>query len=105
MLKFLDENMDELPSIFHFDATYKITKNGFPLVIFGRSDISRQFHKIAFMITSHEKEFDYIYFYESLCQIARKLNIRFKPSYIVQDGSDAMRNAICSVFLEIKLKY
>ncbi|CAF0897848.1 unnamed protein product [Brachionus calyciflorus] len=80
MLKFLDDNIDNFPSIFHIDSTYKITKNGFPLLIFGRSDIKRQFYKIAFMMTSHEQEIDFIYFYEN--------------------GSDAMRNAAITVFGE-----
>ncbi|CAF0841570.1 unnamed protein product [Brachionus calyciflorus] len=52
------------------------------------------------MITSQEQEIDFIYFYESLCQIAKKLNTKFRPRYIVQDGSDAMRNAAITVFGE-----
>ncbi|CAF0860350.1 unnamed protein product [Brachionus calyciflorus] len=81
MLRFMDENLDpDYPSIFHIDSTYKITKNGFPLVVLA--------------------EIDFIVFYENLCQIAKKLNIRFRPSYICQDGSDSMRNAAKTVFGE-----
>jgi hypothetical protein len=103
MLKFLDENLDDLPSLFHVDTTFKITRNDFPLLIFGRSDKSRQFHKIAFMITSREQEPDFVLFYESLCQIAKKLKIRFKPRYIVQDGSEAMKNAALTVFKDVQI--
>ncbi|CAF1053572.1 unnamed protein product, partial [Brachionus calyciflorus] len=42
LLIFLDDKVS-FSSIFDIDATYKITKNGFPLVVFGRSDIHLQF--------------------------------------------------------------
>ena len=73
MIRFMDEKLSDLPSMFHIDSTFKITKNGFPLVVFGRSDINRQFRPIAFMLTSHEKECDYLFFYECLIQLAKNL--------------------------------
>ena len=100
MLRLLDQTLTDFPSMFHIDSTFKINKNGFPLVVFGRSDIHRQFHSIAFMLTSHEKECDYFYFYNALVRIANVLNIQFLPDYIVQDGCDAMRNAAITIFKE-----
>ena len=52
--------------IFYIDGTYKITRNKFPLVVFGRTDISRQLFPIVFMLTSHEDETDFTYFYIQL---------------------------------------
>ena len=48
--------------IFHLDATYKIIKNSFPLIVLGVTDIKRQFFPICFMFSSHETEIDYDFF-------------------------------------------
>lgn len=37
-------------SIFHVDGTYKIIKNRYPVIVYGRSDVSGQFHLIAISI-------------------------------------------------------
>jgi len=58
--------------VFHIDGTYKITIQGFPLVIFGVTDLKGVFHPICFMITSHETEADFYYMYHGLhiqCEI------------------------------------
>jgi hypothetical protein len=49
----------EKSGVHHIDGTYKITTYGFPLVIYGVTDICGIFHPIAFMITSHETESDF----------------------------------------------
>ncbi|CAF1037438.1 unnamed protein product [Brachionus calyciflorus] len=43
-------------TIFHIDATYKIVKYCYPVIVFGFTDIARKFHPIAFMITTHETQ-------------------------------------------------
>ena len=43
----------------HIDCTYKLCERGFPLLVFGISDISGQFFPIAFTILSHEQEDDF----------------------------------------------
>ena len=53
----------EKRGVFHIDGTYKLLKNGFPLVVIGVSDIRGQFHPIAFCITSNEEEGDFTEFY------------------------------------------
>ena len=52
--------------VFHLDGTYKITVNGFPLIVFGVSDLIGQFHPVSFMISSHETEKDFDYFFTSI---------------------------------------
>jgi hypothetical protein len=48
--------------VFHIDGTYKMTVQGYPLIVFG------VFHPICFMLTSHETEIDFTTFYNGLYQ-------------------------------------
>ncbi len=54
LLMYLDDKNQNGLGLFHIDATYSVNINGFKLLIFGRSDIKRVIHPIAFMLTSHE---------------------------------------------------
>jgi hypothetical protein len=83
---------------YHIDATYKIVKYSYPLIVFGFSDRSRKFYPIAFMFTSHEEVRDYEHFFDSFLVLCRKFNIDFQPKYIVSDASKAIRRAIKSNF-------
>ena len=53
----------EYHQIYHCDGTYKIVRNRFPVIVFGRSDVSGQFHPIAIALTSRETADDYEYFF------------------------------------------
>jgi hypothetical protein len=55
----------ELNGMFHLDATYQIVKYNFPFIILGVTDITRQFHPICYMFTSHEQQCDYEHFFDS----------------------------------------
>ncbi|RNA17744.1 hypothetical protein BpHYR1_042134 [Brachionus plicatilis] len=66
--------------VFHVDATYKIIKKSNPLIFFGYTDISRKFHPVCYMITSHECEEDYLHFFKSLNEIALSFGICFNPT-------------------------
>ena len=68
----------------HLDGTYKITTNGFPLVVYGVSDIQGHFHPICFMLTSHETETDFKYFFDGLIKQAEIMNIEYYPDYIIK---------------------
>jgi hypothetical protein len=63
--------------VFHCDATYKVVKVGYPLIVFGVSDINRIFirkiYAICFMFTSHEQNKDYVKFFSSLEKLASNL--------------------------------
>ncbi len=86
--------------IHHIDGTYKITTYGFPLIVYGVSDQAGRFHPACFMLTSHEQEEDFAYFYESLSDLAHLLDVEFDPSYIMQDACDASYNAAKEFFPE-----
>jgi len=88
--------------MFHIDATYKIIKYFYPLIIFGITDLNRCFFPIAFMVTSHEKTGDYIHFFKSLNKIASQLvpgpredfQFKFEPKNIVSDAAKSIAKAI-----------
>ena len=80
--------------VFHVDATYKIIKHCFPLIVFGYTDIARKFYPVCFIFTSHETTIDYTRFFTTLSELCGFLNIKFMPSYIVIDASHAIANSI-----------
>ena len=83
---------------FHVDATYKIVKFCFPLIVFGFTDVSRRFFPIAFMFTSHEKQTDYLHFFASLLDTYNSIGIDFKPTYMLCDACHAIANAVTKCF-------
>ena len=66
--------------------------------VFGRTDIVRKFHPIALMLTSHEQIIDYQFFYSTMAEITKSLNIEFEMKYIMQDASKAESTACLSIF-------
>ena len=52
-------------STFHFDCTYRIVKYGFPVIVFGFTDLRRKFFPICYFVTSHEQEIDFNFFWTS----------------------------------------
>jgi hypothetical protein len=46
-------------SAYYIDGTYKITYQGFPLLIVGTTDMNREFHPFGLMITKREKVYIY----------------------------------------------
>ncbi len=79
---------------YHIDATYKIVKYCYPLIVFGFSDVGHQFYPIAFMFTSHEQATDFDYFFAKLDKVCNHLDVAFKPEFIVSDASPALYNSI-----------
>ena len=70
--KALLRHLDSFPEhhrVFHVDGTYKLIKNRFPLIVFGRSDLQGQFHLIAICITSHETADDYAFFFKLISSL------------------------------------
>jgi hypothetical protein len=94
------ELMSRIPSgvVYHCDATYKIVKIGFPLVVFGMSDINRKFYSLAFAFTSHEQHKDFCKFFINLKKLAIQLNIVFDPKFMCIDASKSLAFAINTVF-------
>ena len=88
----------ELNGVYQIDATYKIIKNRFPLMVFGNTDFQGKFHPICFMVSSHETEEDFFNLYSGLIELADKMGISFEPDYIMQDACQASYNAAIKLF-------
>ena len=84
----------EYDGVHHVDGTYRITTNGFPLLVYGISEQAGQFHPICLMITSHEKTKDFTLFYRGLVNLALELKLEYDPDYIMQDACPASKKAI-----------
>ena len=82
-----------LGKIFHLDATYRILKLAYPVIVFGMSDINRKFFPIAFMITSHETETDYISFFNALKEVSvlENLNLTLNGFYSMHVARQRMQ--------------
>lgn len=50
-------------AVFHIDGTYKLIKNRFPVIAYGRSDTNGQLHLISVAICSDETAEAYNHFY------------------------------------------
>jgi hypothetical protein len=84
--------------VYHLDCTYKIVKYNYPLLVFGFTDLARQFFPVAFMYTSHERESDFDFFFQQFTNICTQFGIDFAPKYMVTDACLASANAIDSRF-------
>jgi hypothetical protein len=92
------KRIEQSNRLYHIDATYKIIKYFFPLIIFGFTDRSRKFYVVAYTFVSHEQEIDYNHFFTSLLKITGDLNIVLDIEYLVQDAWTATSNAACQMF-------
>ncbi|RMZ98258.1 hypothetical protein BpHYR1_009397 [Brachionus plicatilis] len=80
--------------IFHLGCTYRLTKNRFPFLVFGFSDLNGQFHPIAFVLISHERSGDFDWFFGALKNVFNSMGILFSPTYMMMDANDASYIAV-----------
>ena len=95
----------ELKGMFHIDATYKIVKYNFPLIVLGVTDINRTFHPICYMFTSHETEDDYDHFFDRLLIECDCFGFKFEPKYMCSDAAAAIANSVEKFFATERSKY
>lgn len=90
--------------MFHIDCTYKIVKYGYPLIVFGTTDLKRKFYPIAYMLTSHEQQKDFDYFWIQLFNVCKTLKINVNLiTFICTDADYAMANSLQVNLPESKL--
>ena len=87
--------------IHHIDGTYRITVHGFPLIVYGVSDQVGRFHPVCFMITSHETEEDFKFFYTGLVNLAESFDVEYDPEFLMQDACPASEKAVKFFFPEV----
>ncbi len=80
------------------DATYKISLNGFPLLVLGTSDADRHFHPFGVALCSTEKQQDFAFAFNTIKHWCEVLNFNFLPHYLLADGSHAITNGFADVF-------
>jgi hypothetical protein len=91
----------EHKGIHHIDGTYRITIYGFPLVVYGVSDQTGRFHPVCYMITSHETQEDFEYFFQGINDLCNEMGLEYDPEYIMQDACPASRSAILEFFPDV----
>lgn len=89
--------------IVHADATYKITVEKFPVIVFGTTDQDtiQHFHLIGIVVSKFEKTADFEFGFNSIKKgIAEIANENFKPTALMCDAAPAISNAFNKVFKE-----
>ena len=89
--------------VYHLDATYKIIRHSFSLIVFGFTDLAREFYPVTFMFTSHETTLNYEFFFNKINNASAHFKLNFDPKYIVIDASHAMANAIKKIYPHCKI--
>lgn len=81
------------------DGTYKITWQGFPLIVVGTIDRQNHFHVISIVVTSNERSSEYKFVFESIKRaIEQQSGQPFVPEVLISDYAAAIRNAFFAVF-------
>ncbi|KAF0295052.1 hypothetical protein FJT64_007364 [Amphibalanus amphitrite] len=89
--------------VVHLDATYKLTWNGFPVIIAGVSDQARQFFPVVFGVMQAETSEEYGLLLNKMKTAVEEVSGKtFEPRIVVADCADAITTAISQVFPEAK---
>lgn len=101
-LKLLQMNCDPMNqngiTLFHIDGTYKITKERYPMLVFGRSNPNRKMYPIVVGIISSEEQIDFEYFFSNIIGICRFFGINFSIRFLMQDAQLACSAAARTCF-------
>jgi hypothetical protein len=65
-----------ISNVIHADATYKLVLEGFPCLIIGTTDMSKQFHPYGFAVCSNEDEKDFKFIFMSIRDGLQNLNMK-----------------------------
>lgn len=85
------------------DSTYKILYEGYPIQLFGTSDINNAFHLIAFGFSSNENQDTYELGFSAIRDgMFELLHEEAKFAVLVSDAAMAIKNAFNSVFPDRK---
>lgn len=85
----------------HADGTQKITTENYPVLVFGSTDKSQQFHLIGLAVSKHERGEDYKFVFDSIQEgMKRVANRVIQPRVIVSDAAHAIQNGYIDSFGE-----
>lgn len=92
---FQHENMF---SLFHIDATFKLSEIGYPVITFGFSDCSRKYHLGAMFVVSRLTHCEYAGVLSALLQVYKTLfSLKPKIDAVLSDAEKAQYNALQSI--------
>lgn len=81
------------------DTTYKMIWNGFPVSPVGTIDTDRHFHLFGTMVSKEEQKKDFKFMFNALKKgVAKLVAHQMKPTILISDASDAIRNGFQEVF-------
>lgn len=83
----------------HADGTYKLIWQGFPVLVVGFTDRIRRFHPIGVCVTTNERTADFNFLFHSVKRaIADIFDTQLKPSTLIADAADSIKNGFKQVF-------
>lgn len=81
------------------DGTYKITWQGYPLIVVGTIDRQKHFHVVAICLTSNERQSEYSFVFETIRKgFKEQTKTDFRPNLLISDAAPAIRNAFYGTF-------
>ncbi|CAK9294195.1 unnamed protein product [Gordionus sp. m RMFG-2023] len=84
------------------DATHKLVWQGFPVMIIGTTDKTRNFHPFGIAITIQETKDDFAFVFKSIKLTCHKVYSHdYHPAVLIADGSDAITNGFLELFDKI----
>ena len=67
----------------HVDSTYKITFQGYPLIIVGTTDFNKRFHLIGMQLSTSETQRDFEFMFQALKEGTRLVGNIIKVKAVV----------------------
>ncbi|OXA54574.1 hypothetical protein Fcan01_11709 [Folsomia candida] len=81
--------------VIHCDATYKLSWEGFPVLVIGVSDKDRHFHPLGISVTASETTRDFEFLFRSM---VTSVGHNYSPKILIADAAEAITNAFKTVF-------
>lgn len=83
----------------HADATYKLTWQGFPVLVVGTTDKAKRFHPLCMAISSSERKEDFVMLFDALKRGALTLyDFNIEPKALICDAAKSIQNAFQEIF-------
>ncbi|KAK1946751.1 hypothetical protein P3T76_002303 [Phytophthora citrophthora] len=87
--------------VLHLDATFKLNSVGYPVLVWGITDVSRTFHLVSLFITSQLQEAHFATALVALRRMYARVNEpEMQVKYILGDADKAQLKAFQSVFAD-----
>ena len=83
----------------HVDGIYKLTWQGFPVLISGLTDAQHRFHPVSLLLVSHERTSAYLHLFTALKDAyAQESGWDLDPLFLIVDGSAAITATMTIAF-------